>query len=116
MSNFFDPTAEPLTDKIPTDESADVLSTFFKVFGDGTRIKILFLLLEKELCVNDIALILQMNQPAVSHQLRILRQNKIVKYRKEGKLSYYSLDDEHVSNILMQGNEHVSHKNMVNGN
>lgn len=109
MSHFFDPSAEHLMESVPSDENTDTLSTFFKVFGDSTRIKILFLLLEKELCVNDIALILQMNQPAVSHQLRILRQNKIVKYRKEGKLSYYSLDDDHVYNILRQGSDHLSH-------
>lgn len=109
MSNFFDKEAEYLMESLPSENLAETLSNFFKVFGDGTRIKILSLIIQKELCVNDIALLLNMNQPAVSHQLRILRQNKIVKYRKEGKLSYYSLDDDHVTNIIRQGIEHISH-------
>lgn len=109
MSKFFDREAENLAETLPEEPITETLSTFYKVFGDQTRIKILFLLLKKELCVNDIALLLHMNQPAVSHQLRILRQNKIVKCRKEGKLSYYSLDDEHVSNIIEQGIQHITH-------
>lgn len=110
MSHYFDPEAADLEAFLPAESITDTLSSFFKVFGDRTRIRILYLLLEKELCVNDIALILHMNQPAVSHQLRILRQNKIVKCRKDGKLSYYSLDDNHVFTILKQGDEHLHHR------
>lgn len=83
---------------------------FFKVFGDVTRIKMLTLLLEGELCVSDIAEGLDMSQSAVSHQLRVLRQSDLVKYRKEGKTVFYSLDDEHVKMVLEQGMNHISHK------
>ena len=83
------------------------VADFFKVFGDSTRIRLLRLLLEKEMCVGDIAQHLQMNQSAVSHQLRVLRQNDLVKYRKEGKTVYYSLDDEHIKTVLEQGMCHI---------
>ncbi|HIT86980.1 MAG TPA: helix-turn-helix transcriptional regulator [Candidatus Coprocola pullicola] len=86
------------------------VADFFKVFGDSTRIRLLRLLLEKEMCVGDIAQHLQMNQSAVSHQLRVLRQNDLVKYRKEGKTVYYSLDDEHIKTVLEQGMCHICHK------
>ncbi|MEA5082545.1 MAG: metalloregulator ArsR/SmtB family transcription factor [Lachnospiraceae bacterium] len=86
------------------------VADFFKVFGDSTRIKLLHLLLECEMCVGDIADRLDMTQSAVSHQLRVLRQNDLVKYRKEGKTVYYSLDDSHVENVLRQGIEHIKHK------
>ena len=86
------------------------VADFFFVFGDGSRIKILSLLLEGELCVNDIAERLSMTQSLVSHQLRVLRQNDLVKYRKEGKTVFYSLDDSHVENVLRQGIEHIRHK------
>lgn len=86
------------------------VADFFKVFGDSTRIKLLHLLLEREMCVGDIAERLDMTQSAVSHQLRVLRQNDLVKYRKEGKTVYYSLDDSHVENVLRQGIEHIKHK------
>ena len=78
------------------------VAEFFKVFGDGTRIKLLRLLLNQELCVGDIAQHLNMNQSAVSHQLRVLRQNNLVKYRKEGRTVFYSLDDEHIKTVLEQ--------------
>lgn len=110
VSNEFDLNDSSLSKALPDDEHIDTLSSFYKVFGEQSRLKIVFLLLKKELCVSDIALYLNMNQPAVSHQLRILRQNKIVKYRKEGKCSFYTLDDDHVSNILKQGIEHITHK------
>lgn len=103
---------KPLSEALPDENHIDTLSNFFKVFGENSRLKIVFLLLIREMCVSDIALFLEMNQPAVSHQLRILRQNKIVKYRKVGKCSYYSLDDHHVNNILEQGIEHIMHKEM----
>lgn len=86
------------------------VAEFFKVFGDSTRIKLLRLLLEQELCVGDIAEKLNMNQSAVSHQLRVLRQNDLVKYRKEGKTVFYSLDDDHIKVVLEQGMRHICHK------
>lgn len=87
------------------------VSDFFKVFSDKTRLKILTILLKDELCVCDIATILEMSHSSISHQLRVLRQYKIVKNRKEGKVVYYSLDDSHISNIVSQGIEHYVHKN-----
>ena len=79
----------------------------FKVFGDKTRVSILFNLQNKEMCVDDIATSLGMEQSAISHQLRILKQARLVKVRKEGRYSYYSLEDEHVSTILEMGMEHA---------
>jgi len=86
------------------------MAEFFKIFGDGTRIRILQTLLEGEKNVGDLAEVLEMSQSAVSHQLRVLRQNDLVKYRKEGKVVFYSLDDEHVENVLQQGMAHLRHK------
>jgi len=86
------------------------IADFFKVFGDSTRLKILCALLKGEVCVCDLAESLQMNQSAISHQLRVLRQNDLVKFRKEGKMAFYSLDDDHVSLLLEQGIEHILHK------
>lgn len=86
------------------------LADFFKVFGDGTRIRILQILLEGERNVGELAEALDMSQSAVSHQLRVLRQNDLVKYRKEGKTVFYSLDDEHVRVVLEQGMTHIRHK------
>jgi DNA-binding transcriptional ArsR family regulator len=83
------------------------LADFFKVFGDPTRIKILNALSLNEMCVCDIAYLLEMKQSAVSHQLRVLRGARLVKYRKEGKSVYYSLDDKHVQNIIKQGLDHI---------
>lgn len=83
------------------------LAELFKVFGDSTRIRILYVLSENEVCVGDIALILNMTQSAISHQLRILKQNKLVKVRREGKQIYYSLADDHVRVILSMGKEHI---------
>ncbi|WP_418289864.1 ArsR/SmtB family transcription factor [Massilicoli timonensis] len=83
------------------------LAELFKVFGDSTRIRILFILLEAEVCVCDLAEALHMNQSAISHQLRILKQNKLVKSRREGKSIFYSLADDHVRTIIDQGLEHV---------
>ncbi|MBR1738593.1 MAG: winged helix-turn-helix transcriptional regulator [Firmicutes bacterium] len=87
------------------------LADVFKVFGDSTRIKILYALLNQEMCVGDLVEALDMTQSAISHQLRVLRQNDLVKYRKEGKAVIYSLDDEHVSVLLQQGLCHIMHKN-----
>ena len=83
------------------------LAEFFKIFGDATRIRILQTLLEGERNVGDLADVLEMSQSAVSHQLRVLRQNDLVKYRKEGKTVFYALDDSHVHDIIGQGLEHV---------
>ena len=84
------------------------LSELFKIFGDSTRIKILNTLLVEELCVNDISNRINATQSAVSHQLRILKSSKLVKYRKEGNLTYYSLDDNHVKKIFELGCEHIN--------
>ncbi len=86
------------------------VAEFFKVFGDVTRIRLLQSLLAGEKNVGEIAECLSMSQSAVSHQLRVLRQNLLVKYRKEGKTVYYSLDDEHVQTIIEQGMTHIRHK------
>lgn len=92
------------------DDFINDLAEFFKVFGDATRIRILRLLLQKERSVGELAEALDMTQSAVSHQLRTLRQNDLVKYRKEGKTVYYSLDDAHVRTVLQQGTTHICHK------
>ena len=86
------------------------LAELFKIFGDATRIRILQTLLEGERNVGDLADVLEMSQSAVSHQLRVLRQNDLVKYRKEGKTVFYSLDDEHIRMVLEQGMTHLRHK------
>ena len=83
------------------------LAELFKVFGDSTRIRILFVLFEAEVCVCDLAQALGMTQSSISHQLRILKQNKLVKSRREGKSVFYSLADEHVRTIIAQGREHI---------
>ena len=92
---------------LPGDVDQYDLAELFKVFGDSTRIKILYVLFESELCVCDIAQLLGMTQSAVSHQLRILKSNKLVKFRREGKTVFYSLDDDHVRSILSLGMEHL---------
>lgn len=94
-----------------SDEIIYDMADFFKIFSDSTRVKILYTLLNGELCVGDLVLALDMTQSAVSHQLRILRQNNIVKFRKEGKAVIYSLDDSHVFEVLSQGLSHLLHKN-----
>ena len=93
--------------QIPEDEVLYDLADLFKIFGDTTRIKILYALRESELCVGDIADLLKMNQSAVSHQLKILKQSKLVKFRREGKTMWYSLADSHVVAIIDQGMEHI---------
>lgn len=92
---------------IPDDKTLYGLADLFKVFGDPTRIRILYALSAEELCVCDIASVLSMTQSAISHQLRVLKQTKLVKFRREGKTVYYSLADSHVKTILNQGLEHV---------
>ncbi len=83
------------------------LAELFKVFGDSTRIRILYVLFEKEICVQELADRLGMTQSAVSHQLKILKQSKLIKSRREGKSAFYSLSDDHVRSIIDQGLEHV---------
>jgi DNA-binding transcriptional ArsR family regulator len=92
---------------LPPDETLYDLAELFKIFGDSTRIKILYALLESELCVCDLAKLLDVTQSAVSHQLRVLKSSKLVKFRRDGKTVYYSLADEHVVRILSQGMEHI---------
>ena len=100
-----------INDNVLMDEMIYDLADFFKIFGDSTRIKILYALYKGEMCVGDLVEALDMNQSAISHQLRILRQNDIVKFRKEGKGVIYSLDDDHVAILLEKGMEHIMHKN-----
>lgn len=92
---------------MPEDDEIYDLAEFFKVFADSTRMKIIYALIENELCVCDLANIVNTTQSAISHQLKILRQSKLVKFRKEGKVVYYSLDDEHISQIVKKGREHI---------
>lgn len=92
---------------LPNDETLYDLAELFKMFGDSTRIKILYTLFENELCVGDIAQLLNLTQSSVSHQLRILKDSKLVKFRREGKIIFYSLADEHVRLIIGTGMEHI---------
>lgn len=95
-------------EKMPSEENLYDLAELFKVFGDTTRIKILWALAESEMCVCDIAVLLNMTQSAISHQLRVLKQARLVKNRKDGKVVYYSLDDAHVKQIFDQGLIHIN--------
>ena len=103
---------QEIVDKVertmPEDEILYDLAELFKIFGDSTRIKILYVLFESEMCVCDIAKLLGMTQSAISHQLRALKQSKLVKYRREGKTVFYSLADGHVRTILGQCMEHIA--------
>ena len=96
-----------LSEEMPPEELLYDLAELFKVFGDSTRVKILYALFESELCVCDIAQLLQMTQSAISHQLRVLKSARLVKYRKEGKQVIYALADDHVRSSLGEGMEHV---------
>ena len=104
--------SEALCDRVlkdmPDEESLYDLAELFKVFGDTTRIRILYALFEAEMCVCDIAQILNMTQSAISHQLRVLKQARLVRNRREGKQIYYSLADDHVRTIIGQGMDHVN--------
>lgn len=97
--------------ELPDEEKLYDLADLFKVLGDSTRVRILSALFHAEMCVCDIAALLNMNQSAISHQLRILKQARLVKNRKDGKVVYYSLDDEHVISIFDQGLIHINEKN-----
>ena len=93
---------------MPDEDLLYDLAELYKVFGDSTRIKILYVLFEAEMCVCDIAMLLNMTQSAISHQLRVLKQSKLVDYRKDGKTVFYSLADDHVKTIIGQGLDHIS--------
>ena len=95
-------------DKMPDSDTLFEVAELFKLFGDATRVKILWSLSQHELCVCDLAQLIGMNQSAVSHQLRILKQGRLVKSRREGKSIFYSLADSHVETVLAQGMEHIS--------
>lgn len=96
-----------VNETMPEETELYDLAELFKVFGDSTRIRILFVLFEAEVCVCDLAQVLNMTQSAISHQLKILKQNKLVKNRREGKSIFYSLADDHVRSIIAQGREHI---------
>ncbi len=98
---------DKIKDGIPQDSEITALSEFFKVFGDPSRLRILYYLSKAELCVTDLASIAVMQQSAVSHQLKTLRQNRLVKLRKDGVTNYYSLDDQHVSEIYLMALTHI---------
>lgn len=99
-------------ENIPVDqEQLENVATLFKVLGDYTRVRIIDALWKNEMCVCDLAYVLKMSQSSISHQLRLLRQNQIVKKRKDGKIVYYSLKDEHVQTLFLQGFAHVQHEN-----
>lgn len=91
-----------------SDEAATRLAETFSVLGDPTRVKMISALRSSELCVCDLATLLSLSQSAVSHQLRLLRAMRLVKYRRSGRIVYYSLDDEHIGNLFLQGLQHVA--------
>jgi DNA-binding transcriptional ArsR family regulator len=100
---------QSVKDRLVDDETASDLADLFKALGDPTRVRIIHALLQSELCVHDLTVVLGMGQSAVSHQLRILRNMRMVKRRKKGKTVYYSLDDDHVAQIFRLTLDHVSH-------
>jgi len=93
---------------LPEEGTLSRLADLFKVFGDGTRIRILYVLFEAEVCVCDLAKLLGMTQSAISHQLRLLKQARLVKSRRDGKTIFYALADDHVRTLLKQGMEHIN--------
>ena len=95
-------------DKMPEDEKLYDLAELFKVFGDSTRIKILCALFEEEMCVCDLSALLNVSQSAISHQLRVLKSARLVRFRRDGKIIYYSLDDEHIKHIFDEGLKHIT--------
>jgi len=99
--------AADIAKNMPAEEYLYDLADLFRIFGDTTRIRILYSLFDGELCVGDISTILGMSQSSVSHQLRILKDSKLVKFRRDGKSIFYSLDDDHVRSILDLGMEHL---------
>ena len=101
---------EKIKESLLEDSSFDKLSDFFSLFADSTRLTIICLLINNELCVNDIAAVLNVSQSVVSHQLQVLRKHDIVDYRKEGKSVFYHLSDHHIKDLFSSGLEHVSEK------
>lgn len=101
-------TLKKILKDLPKEELLYELAEFFKIFGDSSRILILSLLQREKLCVNEISELSKLSQSAVSHQLRILRQARLVRYQKCGKVVYYELDDDHIEKIFEQGLEHIS--------
>ena len=101
-------TVARVKDLLPKDEVLYDLAELFKAFGDSTRVKLLCALFESDMCVCDLAAILGISQSAVSHQLRTLKASRLVKFRRDGKVVYYSLDDEHIKSIFNQGFEHIT--------
>lgn len=101
-------TVRQVLGEMPDDETLYDLAELFKVFGDSTRVKILYALFESELCVCDIAQLLGLTQSAVSHQLRVLKGSRLVKPRRDGKTVFYSLADDHVRKIIAQGMDHIT--------
>lgn len=101
-------TVQKVLKNLPADSLLSELADFYKVFADTTRIRILCVLLESEMCVCDLAEVLGMTQSAISHQLRVLKQMKLVKNRREGKTVFYSLADGHIQSIISQGMEHIT--------
>lgn len=97
-------------ESMPADETLYDLAELFKVFGDTTRIKIICALFQSEMCVCDLATLLGMSQSAVSHQLKVLKHTRLVKFRREGKVVYYSLDDDHIKKIFDYGFAHVNER------
>mgnify|MGYP002616044178 FL=1 len=95
-------------DKLPAEETLYDLAELFKVFGDTTRIKIICALFESEMCVCDLSVLLNISQSAISHQLRVLKSARLVKFRRAGKVIYYSLDDEHIKQIFDAGLHHIT--------
>lgn len=102
-----DKTIQQVNEQMPDEDKLYDLADFFKIFGDSTRIKILYVLLCSEMCVCDLAQILNMTQSAISHQLRTLKQMNLVRNRREGKTVFYSLADGHIKTILSQGMDHI---------
>ena len=100
-------TLRMIDDRMPPEEELQDLAEFYRVFGDATRLKILYILLSAEMCVYDIASVLGMSQSAISHQLRVLKQMDLVKNRREGKTIFYALADAHIVTILSQGLDHI---------
>lgn len=107
LMHAHDEIVERVQKEMPGEDTLYDLTELFRIFGDSTRIRILYVLFEAEMCVCDIAALLGMTQSAISHQLRVLRSSKLVKFRRDGKTLYYSLADEHVCRIISQGMEHV---------
>ncbi|MDR1961016.1 MAG: metalloregulator ArsR/SmtB family transcription factor [Gracilibacteraceae bacterium] len=107
-NTIHDEVVESVRSQMPSEETLLDLADLFKVFSDSTRVKILCALQYSEMCVCDIAALLGMSKSSISHQLRTLRQTKLAKNRRDGKIIYYSLDDDHVGNIFHQGLLHVS--------